>query len=330
MADNILEVDHLVKHFPITKGILLKRNEGAVRAVDDVSFHVPRGETVGLVGESGSGKTTIAKLIFRLYEVTSGSILFNGSNISKTREKESEIQNFRKNASMVFQDPYSSLDPRKRVSQIISEPLSVHKWRSKQERRNRVLELLQRVGLRPEDAERFPHQFSGGQRQRIAIARALALSPVFIVADEAVSALDVSVQAKIINLLMEAQRQMNLSYLFISHDLAIVRHISDSVVVMYLGKVVEYGSADQIFESPRHPYTKALLAVIPDPNIKTMRTKKIEVLKGEIPSPTNPPSGCHFRTRCPYAREKCTEVEPELEMTDSGQIVACHYWKELF
>ncbi len=326
---NILEVNHLAKHFPVTKGIFLKKTEGVVRAVDDVSFCVPRGKTVGLVGETGSGKTTVAKLIFRLHEPTSGSILFDGKDISSHKEGGRAIAKFREKASMVFQDPYSSLDPRKRVSQIIAEPLSIHKWGSKEQRGNRAAELLERVGLRKENVDRFPHQFSGGQRQRIAIARALALSPTFVVADEAVSALDVSVQAKIINLLMEIQHQMNLSYLFISHDLAIVRHISDSVVVMYLGKIVEYGSTYQIFESPRHPYTKALLAAVPDVNIEVMRTRKIQALKGEIPSPLNPPSGCHFRTRCPYAREKCAEVEPELETTDSGQLVACHFWKEL-
>jgi oligopeptide transport system ATP-binding protein len=329
MTDNILELNHVVKHFPMTRGILLKRTEGVIRAVDDVSFSIPRGRTVGLVGESGSGKTTVAKLVFRLHEPTSGSILFNGSDISKAKEKANEVVDFREKASMVFQDPYSSLDPRKHVSQIITEPLAIHNWGNKDERKIRVADLLKRVGLRPEDAERFPHQFSGGQRQRIAIARALALSPSLVVADEAVSALDVSVQAKIINLLMEIQLQMNLSYLFISHDLAIVRHISDSIVVMYLGKVVEYGTTNQIYVSPRHPYTKALLAVVPDPNVKEMRAKKIQALKGEIPSPMNPPSGCHFRTRCPYAREKCAEVEPQLEMTDSGQLVACHFWKEL-
>jgi oligopeptide transport system ATP-binding protein len=328
-ANNILEVKNLIKHFPVSTGILVKRNSGVVRAVDDVSFTVPQGKTVGLVGESGSGKTTVAKLIFRLYEPTSGSIVFDGNEISSLKDRDGRLTTFRKKSSMVFQDPYSSLDPRKRVWEIISEPLAVHHWGNRGKRRDRANELLQRVGLRAEDADRFPHQFSGGQRQRIAIARALALSPVFVVADEAVSALDVSIQAKIINLLMEIQRQMNLSYLFISHDLAIVRHISDIIVVMYLGKVVEYGSTFQIFDSPCHPYTKALLAIVPDPNIKVMRSKKIQILKGEIPSPMNPPSGCHFRTRCPYAREKCAEVEPELERTDSGQLVACHFWREI-
>src|ERR1700730_14145730 len=324
----ILEVRNLVKHFPVTKGFLIKRKAGSVRAVDDISFTIERGQPVGIVGESGSGKSTTANVVMRLLDITSGSIKFDGKEISHARPR--ELKEFRKKTGIVFQDPYSSLDPRKNIFQLISEPMAVHKWGTKQERTARVHDLLERVGLKKSDARRYPHQFSGGQRQRIAIARALALTPSFVVADEAVSALDVSVQAKILNLFMDIQREFNLSYLFITHDLSVLRHISNEVVVMYLGKIMEYGTVDDIFENPRHPYTRALLQAIPVPNPRLMKERNFVPLKGEIPSPINPPSGCRFRTRCPYAQPKCANEVPPLEKIDDRHIVACHYWRELY
>jgi oligopeptide/dipeptide ABC transporter ATP-binding protein len=296
--------------------------------VDDISFTIKKGETVGLVGESGSGKSTTANMVMRLIDITSGSIFFEGTDIS--RAKHGDLKEFRKRTGIVFQDPYSSLDPRKNIFQLISEPMVVHKWGTKDQRALRVYDLLERVGLKKTDARRYPHQFSGGQRQRIAIARALALTPSLVVADEAVSALDVSVQAKILNLFLDIQREFNLSYLFITHDLSVLRHISNQVVVMYLGKIMEYGTVDDIFERSRHPYTRALLQAIPVPNPKLVNERTFVPLKGEIPSPINPPSGCRFRTRCPYAQPKCASEIPLLEKIDEQHFVSCHYWREIY
>lgn len=327
LPEPVLEARNLVKHFPITKGFFFKKRVGSVRAVDDISFTVDKGETVGLVGESGSGKSTTANMVMRLLDVTSGSIFFEGIDISHAKPKDLKI--FRKRTGIVFQDPYSSLDPRKNIFQTISEPMVVHGWGTKRERAQRVYDLLEKVGLRASDARKYPHQFSGGQRQRIAIARALALTPSFIVADEAVSALDVSVQAKILNLFMDVQKEFNLSYLFITHDLSVLRHISNKVVVMYLGKIVEYGTVDDIYERPMHPYTRALLQAIPVPNPVLMKERTFEPMRGEIPSPINPPSGCRFRTRCPYAQPKCASDAPPLERLDGQHYVSCHYWNEI-
>jgi len=326
--DAVLEVRNLVKHFPVTRGFLIKRKVGSVRAVDDISFVVRRGETVGLVGESGSGKSTTTNMVMRLTDVTSGSIYFEGKDISHA--KPGKLKNFRRKTGIVFQDPYSSLDPRKNIFQLISEPMAVHGWGTKQERALRVYDLLERVGLKKADARRYPHQFSGGQRQRIAIARALALTPSFVVADEAVSALDVSVQAKILNLFLDIQKEFNLSYLFITHDLSVLRHIGNQVVVMYLGKIMEYGTVNDIFERSRHPYTRALLQAIPVPNPKLMKERNFVPLKGEIPSPVNPPSGCRFRTRCPYAQPKCSQEIPQLEKIADEHFVSCFYWREIY
>jgi len=298
-----------------------------IRAVDHISFTINKGETLGLVGESGCGKTTTANLILRLIEPTSGSIIFEGNDIS--HEKENTLKEFRRKTGAVFQDSLASFDPRKNIMHVVSEPLVVHGWHDKQERTKRVLELLEQVGLRREDARKYPHQFSGGQRQRIGVARALALTPSLVVADEAVSALDVSVQAKIINLFLEIQKKFNLTFLFISHDLSVLRHISDKIIVMYLGRIVESGSVRDIFENPKHPYTNALLSAIPIPNATLMKRKVYYSLKGEVPSPINPPSGCGFRTRCPYAQAKCREIEPVLEETNGGHYVSCHYWNEI-
>ena len=296
--------------------------------MDDISFTIKKGETVGLVGESGSGKSTTANMVMRLIDITSGAILFEGRDISRAKPR--ELKEFRKRTGIVFQDPYSSLDPRKNIFQLISESMAVHGWGTKEQRALRVYDLLERVGLKKTDARRYPHQFSGGQRQRIAIARALALTPSLVVADEAVSALDVSVQAKILNLFTDIQREFNLSYLFITHDLSVLRHISNQVVVMYLGKIMEYGMVDDIFERSRHPYTRALLQAIPVPNPKLMKERSFVPLKGEIPSPINPPSGCRFRTRCPYAQLKCANEVPPLEKIGDQHFVSCHYWKEIY
>ncbi len=320
MATPILQVRNLKKYFPIRAG-LLRRVVAHVKAVDDVSFDVFDGTTVGLVGESGSGKTTVGRTILKLIEPTSGEILFNGTNIAHL--KSSQMLEFRKEMQMIFQDPYGSLNPRMTVGEIIAEPLVVHTKMSKQEIEKRVYELLEVVGLRPEYARRYPHEFSGGQRQRIGIARALALQPKFIVADEPVSALDVSIQAQVINLMIELQQKYGISFLFIAHDLAVVRHMSDYVAVMYLGKIMEYGNNAHIFDEPKHPYTQALLSAVPVPDPDYQRERII--LQGEIPSPINPPKGCRFHTRCPYATEKCRTQEPPLRDIGGGHFVACHY-----
>ena len=320
MVNNLVEVKDLVKHFPIRGGIFLKE-VASVKAVDHVSLTIREGETLGLVGESGCGKTTLGRLILRLEEPSSGKVLFQGKNIlSFDKEK---LRSLRKDMQIIFQDPFSSLNPRKTVSHIIGEPLLVHGLRRRWEREERVLELLRVVGLRREHMRRYPHQFSGGQRQRIGVARALALRPKLIICDEAVSALDVSIQAQVINLLKDLQEEFGLTYLFISHDLAVVEHVSDRLAVMYLGKIVELAASSTIYRSPLHPYTQALLSAspIPDP---TSRRNRI-ILRGDVPSPIDPPSGCHFHTRCIYAEEICSQQKPQLKEVGKNHLTACHF-----
>jgi oligopeptide transport system ATP-binding protein len=321
--DAILRVEHLKKYFAVNTGGPLARRMGTLKAVDDVSFEVGRGETVGLVGETGCGKTTVGRTIVGLYKPTAGSIYYCDENLcTKTAEN---MRRVRQKLQMIFQDPYASLNPRMTVGSIVEEPMDIFGIGTMQERRARVLDLLVTVGLNPEHANRFPHEFSGGQRQRIGIARALAMNPEFIVADEPISALDVSIQAQIVNMLEDLQDRLGLTYLFIAHDLAMVKHISDRVVVLYLGKIAEIDESADIYRHPLHPYTRALLSAvpIPDPRIEVIRQRI--VLKGDIPSPINPPSGCHFRTRCPQAQAVCAEREPELRDMGSGHRVACHF-----
>lgn len=313
-APTLVEIQHLKKYFPAGRG-------QSVRAVDDVSFNIYRGETLGLVGESGCGKTTVGRCLLRLIEPTSGTIKFDQQDLLGLSK--SEMRALRRRMQIVFQDPYSSLNPRMKVGDIIGEPLIVHGIGNQQERKDRVAELLKVVRLDPDYANRYPHQFSGGQRQRIGIARALALNPDFIVADEPVSALDVSVQAQVVNLLQDLQEQFGLTYLFISHGLAVVEHISTRVGVMYLGKIVELAPALELYQSPKHPYTQALLASIPLPDPEQMRDRERIALRGEVPTPLNPPSGCRFHTRCPHAMDKCKTNEPEFKEIAPGHFAAC-------
>lgn len=319
----LIEVNHLKQYFDIPMGMFKSK---PLKAVDDVSFFINKGETLGLVGESGCGKTTVGRTILHLYKPTAGSVTYNGKEI-KTK---ADVNEFRKKATMVFQDPYSSLNPRMTVEDIIGEPLDVHKmYRNKAERREHILELMQKVGLNSEHAARYAHEFSGGQRQRIGIARSLALNPDFIICDEPVSALDVSIQAQVINMFDELQDEMNLTYLFIAHDLLIVRHISDRIAVMYLGKMVELADADEIYNRPLHPYSKSLISAVPIPDPKIARANKRIVLSGDIPSPLNAPSGCPFHTRCPYATDICSQSMPEFEEIEKGHFIACHRAKEI-
>lgn len=319
----LIEVKGLKKYFDINTGMFKTKQ---LKAVDDVSFSVKKGETLGLVGESGCGKTTVGRTLLHLYKPTAGEVIYNGNPL-KTK---SDIKDFRKHATMVFQDPYSSLNPRMTVSDIIGEPLDVHKvYKSKKLREEKILELMSHVGLNSEHASRYAHEFSGGQRQRIGIARSLALNPDFIVCDEPVSALDVSIQAQVINMFEELQSKMGLTYLFIAHDLLVVRHISDRIAVMYLGRMVELADAKEIYESPLHPYSKSLLSAVPVPDPKIARENKRIVLQGDIPSPLNAPSGCPFRTRCPYATEQCAEAMPEFREVSKGHFVACHKVDEI-
>ena len=319
----LLEVKDLKEYFDISVGMFKTK---PLIAVDGVSFSVNKGETLGLVGESGCGKTTVGRTILHLYNPTGGEIWFNGKQI-KTK---ADISEFRKKATMVFQDPYSSLNPRMTVADIIGEPLDVHKlYSSKAERHEKILELMDHVGLNSEHAARYAHEFSGGQRQRIGIARALAVDPEFIVCDEPVSALDVSIQAQVINMFDELQEKLGLTYLFIAHDLLVVRHISDRIAVMYLGKMVELADAAEIYDHPLHPYSKSLLSAVPVPDPKVARANKRIVLSGDIPSPLNAPSGCPFRTRCAYATEACAQSMPEFREISKGHFVACHRVEEL-
>ena len=317
-AQPIVEVRNLKEYFNINMGMFRTK---PLKAVDNVSFAIQPGETLGLVGESGCGKTTVGRTILHLYKPTSGEVLYKGRKI----QTKADIQAFRNKASMVFQDPYSSLNPRMTVADIIGEPLDVHKlYSSRQERQERILELMGYVGLNSEHAARYAHEFSGGQRQRIGIARALAVNPDFIVCDEPVSALDVSIQAQVINMFAELQEKFGLTYLFIAHDLLVVRHISDRIAVMYLGKMVELADANEIYDPPLHPYSKSLLSAVPVPDPKIARANQRIVLSGDIPSPLNAPSGCPFRTRCPYACDKCAESMPDFQEVSAGHFVACH------
>jgi oligopeptide/dipeptide ABC transporter ATP-binding protein len=318
-AAPVIEVEGLQKHFPIKKG-LLRRNAGCVYAVDGVSFAIARGETLGLVGESGCGKSTVARTLMRLIEPTSGAIKLNGHDI--TRLGKAAMRPHRRQMQIIFQDPFSSLNPRMSAGDIVGEPLQIHGIAKGREKAERVAALFEQVGLRPQQMKSFPHQFSGGQRQRICIARALALNPQLIVGDEPVSALDVSIQAQVINLMMDLQRQQNLSYLFIAHDLAVVEHISHRIAVMYLGRIVEYADKTTVFTNPLHPYTEALLAAVPIPNPRLKRRR--HHLQGDVPSPVNPPAGCSFHTRCPYAEARCRSERPVLREVARGHQVACH------
>ncbi len=319
----LLQAKNIKKYFPI-KGGILKSTVGHVKAVDGVSLNIKKGETLGIVGESGSGKSTLGRVILRLHEPTEGQIIFENQDISHLRNR--RLRPFRKDMQIVFQDPFASLNSKMSVAELIEEPLVVQTSLNKKERKDKAIELLEKVGLRPDDRLKYPHEFSGGQRQRISIARALALKPKFVICDEPVSALDVSIQAQVLNLMSDLQDEFDLTYLFISHDLSVVKHISDRVAVMYLGRIVEIAEKKELYEEPLHPYTQALLSSAPTTNIH-IRREKI-TLKGDLPSPSNPPSGCAFRTRCPHAFEKCAIERPELSTMTTNHFVACHLYSE--
>lgn len=318
----LLKVDNLVKIFPINKGILFSRQVGAVHAVDGVSFVIYDGETLGLVGESGCGKSTTGRTIVQLHKPTSGSVFYEDQDLTKLSNE--KLRLMRRNIQMIFQDPYASLNPRMTVGQIIGEPMAIHNTYSGSAKQERISDLLKLVGLNPTFVNRYPHEFSGGQRQRVGIARALALDPKLIVCDEPISALDVSIQAQVVNLLEDLQDQLGLTYLFIAHDLSMVRHISNRVAVMYLGVIVELANSNELYKNPLHPYAKALLSAVPYPDPFIEENRKRIILEGDVPSPINPPSGCRFRTRCIYAKDICTEIKPELMEVESGHFVACH------
>jgi oligopeptide transport system ATP-binding protein len=326
-GERLVEVRNLKMYFPVRRGLIIERVVGHVHAVDDITFHVKRGETLGLVGESGCGKSTTGRAVLQIYKPTEGEVKFGGVDVTKLSQN--QLSAYRRNMQMIFQDPFASLDPRMTVGGIISEPLEIHNVLKGKEKEEKVREMLRIVGLNPYFANRYPHEFSGGQRQRIGVARALVLDPEFIVCDEPISALDVSIQAQIINLLEDLQERFNLTYLFIAHDLAVVRHISDRVAVMYVGKIVEMADRNQLYENPLHPYTKALLSAVPIPDPVVERRRSRIILQGDVPSPVNPPSGCRFHPRCPFARPNCSESEPQLEEAEPGHRVACFYWKEI-
>jgi oligopeptide transport system ATP-binding protein len=325
-GDVLVQVDNLVKHFPIRSGGLIGRTVGQVQAVDGVSLTIGRGQTLGLVGETGCGKSTLARCIAGLIPVTAGTVTFEGSDITNLSRR--AMQPYRREIQMIFQDPYGSLNPRRRVGSIIGEPFAVHKISSGAERKRKVQELMERVGLNPEHYNRFPAEFSGGQRQRIGVARALALQPKLIICDEPVSALDVSIQAQVLNLLADLQDDFGLSYLFIAHDLEVVRHVSHAVTVMYLGRIAESGPKDPVYDSPRHPYTNALLSAVPSADPEAAAARQRIILTGDVPSPINPPSGCRFHPRCPKAQDLCSQQEPQLEVKAGdppGHLAACHF-----
>jgi oligopeptide transport system ATP-binding protein len=319
---NLVEVRNLKKYFPITRGMFVQRDVGAVRAVDGLSFDIRDGETLGLVGESGCGKSTTGRTILQLHKATEGKVRFEGKEL--TELSGDDLRLARRDFQMIFQDPYASLNPRLTVESIIAEPLEVHNMGNGKERHERVKELMELVGLNPSMNNRYPHEFSGGQRQRIGVARALALNPKFIVADEPISALDVSIQAQVVNLLEELQDKLGLTYLFIAHDLSMVRHIADRTAVMYLGKIVELAEKDELYNNPLHPYTQALLSAVPIPDPKKERKRQRIILTGDVPSPANPPTGCNFNPRCPVAIDICSEVDPEWREISAGHWVACH------
>jgi oligopeptide/dipeptide ABC transporter ATP-binding protein len=324
MSEALVEVRDLVKHFPITRGIVFQRQVGAVHAVDGISFDVMKGEAFGIVGETGCGKTTTARLIMRLLEPTSGTIRFDSEDVTRLRRR--GLKPLRNEMQMIFQDPYSSLNPRKTVGAIISEPFAIHGLEEgRGQRRKAVQGLMEQVGLNPEHYNRYPHEFSGGQRQRIGVARAVALRPKLIIADEPVSALDVSIQAQILNLLRDLQRDLGITLVLIAHDLSVVRHMCDRIAVMYLGKVVELADNKTLYAHPRHPYTGALMSAVPVPNPQLAAKRKRDVPPGDVPSPANPPPACRFHPRCPKCQRICTEVEPPLEPKGSGTTAACHF-----
>lgn len=326
--ETLLDVRDLKMYFPVTRGLVLQRTVGYVHAVDGVSFSIPRGKTLGLVGESGSGKTTIGRTIVRLYKPTSGQILFGNQDLSKL-EGES-LRQMRRRVQMVFQDPFASLNPRYTVGSLIAEPMQIYHIGSNQEIHDRTVELLRVVGLRPEYIDRYPHEFSGGQRQRIAVARALSINPDFVIADEPVSALDVSIRAQVLNLLQRLQQQFHLTYLFVSHDLSVIRHMADRIAVMYLGKIVELGNRDELYTAPKHPYTKALLSAIPIPDPVIERKRQRIILSGDQPSPIHIPPGCRFHTRCPMAQPICRSVEPAFELKEGrDHYAACHFAEQV-